>query len=112
MDKYTFTPATQDDAFGILDFYHSLIGTPGCTWNLDYPDEEIVNQDIFNKSLYLLKEDNEIVSASGQAFGEMAMNLAYPKGKEPVDFQSTNEYKELFKQRVQSQFDKLGYSIR
>jgi hypothetical protein len=38
--------------------------------------------------------------------------MVMPKGKEPVDFQTTEEYKELFKQRVQDQFDKLGYSIR
>jgi hypothetical protein len=36
----------------------------------------------------------------------------YPKGKEPADFQKTEEYKELFKQRVKSQFDMLGYSIK
>ena len=35
-----------------------------------------------------------------------------PKGKEPTGFQCTAEYKELFKQRVQEQFSKLGYSIR
>lgn len=37
---------------------------------------------------------------------------AYLAGKEPVDFQSTEEYKELFKKRVRNQFDKLGYSVR
>jgi ribosomal protein S18 acetylase RimI-like enzyme len=62
--KYVFTLATQDDAFSILNFYHSLIGTPGCTWSMEYPDQETVNDDIINKSLYVLKEDNEIIAVA------------------------------------------------
>jgi hypothetical protein len=62
-------------------------------------------------------EKETVLSAIQQAFqaktpGEILMNASYPAGKEPVDFQTTEEYKELFKQRIRSQFDALGYSIR
>lgn len=36
-------------------------------------------------------------------------SVGFPKGKEPIDFQSTPEYRELFKQRVKRQIDGLGY---
>jgi hypothetical protein len=56
--------------------------------------------------------DDEPVSMTGATLGETISSLVYPKGKEPINFQSTAEYKELFKKRVQEQFDELGYSIR
>ena len=64
MSNYIFTLATQEDADKVMDFYHSLIGTPFCTWALDYPDEKVINHDIHNKSLYLLMENDEIISAA------------------------------------------------
>jgi hypothetical protein len=56
--------------------------------------------------------DDIPVSVKADTIGETYTNFVMPKGKEPVDFQTTEEYKELFKQRVQAQFDKLGYSVR
>jgi ribosomal protein S18 acetylase RimI-like enzyme len=84
MDKYIFTLATQDDASRILNFYHNLVGTPGCTWNLNYPNEEIVNQDIMNKSLYLLKENNEIISVASAGFSDELQELKW-LSKNPCD---------------------------
>jgi ribosomal protein S18 acetylase RimI-like enzyme len=62
--KYIFTVANQENASKVLDFYRSLIGTLGCTWDLTYPNKEIVEQDINSKSLYLLKESDEIISVA------------------------------------------------
>jgi hypothetical protein len=56
--------------------------------------------------------DDEPVSITGATLGETLTNLVNPKGKEPIDFQTTEEYKELFKQRVKSQLDQLGYSTK
>ena len=56
--------------------------------------------------------DDEPVSITGATLGETLSNIHSPRGKEPVDFQTTEEYMELFKNRVQSQFDQLGYSVR
>jgi ribosomal protein S18 acetylase RimI-like enzyme len=41
-----------------------LIGAPGCTWTIDYPSEETAVFDIDNKWLYVLKEDEKIVSVA------------------------------------------------
>jgi ribosomal protein S18 acetylase RimI-like enzyme len=84
MDKYIFELATRDDALEILKLYRGLIGTAGCTWNLNYPDEEIVNDDIKNESLYLLKEDNQIISAAFAGHSDELQNLKWLSGN-PCD---------------------------
>ncbi len=57
----------------IINIYHSLIGTPGCTWSADYPCKDTAWSDIENKSLYILKENSKIIAAaSAGAFDELA----------------------------------------
>jgi len=73
--------------------------------------DEGTPQYVYDRDLDKPFED-EFVPLTGATPGEMILNAAYWRGKEPVDFQSTGEYKELFKKRVQEQFDKLGYSVR
>ena len=46
MSKYDFLLANMNDASEIMDIYHSLIGTQGCTWSLEYPDNATVQSDI------------------------------------------------------------------
>lgn len=72
MDTYKFSLANYDDLSEIMDLYHSIIGTPGCTWSLDYPNKENVESDINNKSLYILKYDEKIVAvAAAGSFNEL-----------------------------------------
>ena len=66
MDTYKFSLANYDDLSEIMDLYHSIIGTPGCTWSMDYPNKENVESDIINKSLYILKYDEKIVAVARQ----------------------------------------------
>lgn len=74
-------------------------------------EDEGIPQYVYDRGLDKPFNDDP-VSLTGATLGETLANLVNPKGKEPVDFQSTEEYKELYKRRVQAQFDKLGYSIR
>ncbi len=72
MGKYDFLLANIDDASEIMDIYHSLIGTQGCTWSIEYPDYETVESDICNKSLYILKDNNRIIAvAAAGSFNEL-----------------------------------------
>lgn len=65
MDKYSFSLANYNDINEIIKLYQSLIGTLGCTWNLEYPNEEIVKLDIENNQLYILKDkDYKIISVA------------------------------------------------
>ncbi|MDR0325136.1 MAG: GNAT family N-acetyltransferase [Oscillospiraceae bacterium] len=72
MDKYDFLLASENDIPEIIGIYHSLIGTPGCTWNEYYPTEEIARSDIESGSLYILKEGAAIVAvAAAGPFDEL-----------------------------------------
>jgi hypothetical protein len=77
-------------------------------------EDEGTPQYIYDRSLDKPFDEN-LASITGAKLGGTLMNLSYftnMKGKEPIDFQTTEEYKELFKQRVKSQFDQLGYSTK
>ncbi|MDR0909603.1 MAG: GNAT family N-acetyltransferase [Spirochaetaceae bacterium] len=72
MNGYTFLLGTHDDIPEIVSIYHSLIGTPGCTWDLDYPSKETAENDINNKWLYVLKKNGNIIGvASAGDFDEL-----------------------------------------
>jgi Homocysteine/selenocysteine methylase (S-methylmethionine-dependent) len=72
MNNYTFLLADYDDIPEIVRLYTSLVGTPGCTWDIDYPSKETAESDIKINSLYILKSDNKIIAvASIGAFDEL-----------------------------------------
>ena len=62
--KYTFSQAKSNDAPEVLDLYRSLIGSEGCAWSMYYPDIEVVDSDIKNNSLYILKDGEKIIAAA------------------------------------------------
>jgi hypothetical protein len=64
MDDYTFSLAKHDDFSEIMDLYHSLMGTPGCTWHSHYPNRDIVVSDIENDSLYVLRDNDRIIAVA------------------------------------------------
>ena len=64
MDEYTFQLANQDEIPDIVNIYHSLVGTPGCTWDLDYPSKETAKLDVSNDWLYTLKMNDRIIAVA------------------------------------------------
>lgn len=72
MNNYKFLLANNEDIPEILTIYKSLVGTAGCTWDDEYPNEESAKSDIKSKSLYLLKKADKIIAvASAGAFDEL-----------------------------------------
>ncbi len=63
IEKEKFMLATMEEAERILAFYHSFIGTCGCTWDEGYPAMEHVLMDIEKDNLFLLKDEKGIVAA-------------------------------------------------
>lgn len=59
--------ARPEEAEDILAFYQSLIDTPGCTWNMDYPYLEVVQEDIALFSLYCLTDEEGRLLAAATA---------------------------------------------
>lgn len=60
----TITYATEFDKKEILALYRSMIGTDGCTWSTDYPNEELLEMDLANNNLYCLKDDDQELIAT------------------------------------------------
>ncbi len=62
MKNKTFLPASLKDKQEILSLYHSMIGTEGCTWSADYPNEEILENDFKRQAIFVMKnEKDEII---------------------------------------------------
>lgn len=62
MKNKTFLLADFRDKQEILALYHSMIGTEGCTWSEDYPNEEILENDIRRQAIFIMKnEKDEII---------------------------------------------------
>jgi ribosomal protein S18 acetylase RimI-like enzyme len=84
MGRFNFLLANDSDLSEIMELYHSIIGTPGCTWSLDYPSKENVEADIKSKTLYILKKDDKIVAvAAAGSFGEL--DHLYWRPKKPCE---------------------------
>jgi ribosomal protein S18 acetylase RimI-like enzyme len=96
--NYDFLLAEYDDIPEIMNVYHSLIGTPGCTWSLDYPDKETVHADIESNALYVLKESNKIVAVAAAGVSDELAHLQWDL-KNPC---------ELARVGVLTQFQKRG----
>lgn len=62
IEKESFKLATMGDAEQIVAFYHSFIGTQGCTWDEGYPAMEHVCMDIEKDNLFLVKDEKGIVA--------------------------------------------------
>ena len=64
MNEYTFSPACYDDIPEIASIYQSLVGTPGCSWDEDYPSRETAEDDLKHNALYILKSGDGIIAAA------------------------------------------------
>lgn len=73
MSAYSFAAVAASEADEILAFYHSLTGTPGCTWDESYPDMEIVQFDLQQNAAYCLRDTAGKIAAAASvgAFGEL-----------------------------------------
>ena len=59
--------AKFEDKEEILSLYHSLIGTTGCTWSMEYPTISEIEDDIENGYLYCMCDENDIIIAVATA---------------------------------------------
>lgn len=62
--EYTIEIAKIIDKEEIQNLYKSLIGQKGCTWNEEYPSKKNIENDILNKELICLKNNNEIIAVA------------------------------------------------
>ena len=59
-----FKNAEKNDVKEIVKLYREVIGSPGCTWSMDYPDPTLARKDWERNALFCLKSDiGEIIGA-------------------------------------------------
>ncbi len=59
----TFRSAIPDDLPQITNLYRAAIGTPGCTWNENYPGAFELEHDFASGNLYVLSEGETVIGA-------------------------------------------------
>lgn len=97
--------ALPGDAEEIYAIYSSLKGSPGCTWDDEYPTLEFVRGDIKRDSLYKLTENGVIIAAAylGE-FEERERPECYDK--------SIKNLGEFSRVGVRSEYHRKGYAER
>ena len=58
-----FQPAKKEHLPEILKLYRSVIGNPGCTWSISYPNEATLHEDFRTGNLFVLCQRGQIVGA-------------------------------------------------
>lgn len=58
-----FRLAEKAEADKILALYHSVLDTPCCRWNLEYPVMENIDDDLSRDALFCLVDGGEIIGA-------------------------------------------------
>ena len=63
-NNYVLKNADFNDKSEIMKLYGDAIGTEGCTWSEEYPNEDTFNKDVGAKNLFcLMNEFHEILAA-------------------------------------------------
>lgn len=85
--NYKIEMASNNNIAEIIDIYHSLIGKDGCTWDLEYPCIDDVKNDIKKDSLYIVRNDSEIIAVAAAGEDDELESLScYSKDiKKPCD---------------------------
>lgn len=63
-NNYILKNANYDDKSDIMKLYGDAIGSPGCTWSEDYPNDDTFHGDVDTSNLFcLVNENGEIIAA-------------------------------------------------
>jgi len=63
-----FREANRQDIPAIMALYRRQIGSPGCTWDEEYPNIEILSEDIRLHAVFVLENEKAIVSVVSGGF--------------------------------------------
>jgi ribosomal protein S18 acetylase RimI-like enzyme len=58
-----FRKAKKEELPKVSSLYKSVIGSTGCAWNDNYPNEENIQNDFDSGCLYVLVEDTSVIGA-------------------------------------------------
>jgi ribosomal protein S18 acetylase RimI-like enzyme len=71
-----FRKAKQEDILEIQKLYRAAIGSPGCTWSEEYPNEDMTRGDLEREDLFCIEhETGEIIGAVSVDDDKIVENL-------------------------------------
>lgn len=105
-DDLVFLSAAEADSEEILSLYRSMIGKKGCTWSLEYPNEDILKDDMKRQGIFCMKNSmGEIVGVISIDADEAVGGLScWTKDLEPAA--------ELARLGVKEQYQNQGIAKR
>lgn len=53
--NYTIQLAVESDLNEIMELYRLAVGSEGCTWSEEYPNEEILRNDFFGMLFFAVR---------------------------------------------------------
>lgn len=66
------------DLDGVMRLYHMALGSPGCVWNENYPDRELISQDLQAGDLYGIRNaKGEVIAAVAKDRDEEVDSLPF-----------------------------------
>ena len=54
-ENETFGRVREDEKEAVLTIYRAMVGTPGCTWSMEYPDQKDIESDLAKGALYCMR---------------------------------------------------------
>lgn len=60
---YSITMASEQDRSGIQSLYKAQIGREFCSWDEDYPADDMIDWDLSRNALFVLKRNGRITAA-------------------------------------------------
>ncbi len=97
-----FASATEEDQEEILSLYRSAIGTEGCTWSMEYPNEDILKDDIEHQRIFCMKNQ------SGEIVGIISIDVDEEVGKLACWTEGLKPAAELARLGVKRQYQNMG----
>lgn len=101
-DDLVFASATEEDQEEILSLYRSAIGTEGCTWSMEYPNEDILKDDIEHQRIFCMKNQ------SGEIVGIISVDVDEEVGKLACWTEGLKPAAELARLGVKRQYQNMG----
>lgn len=83
-EEYKIRLANESDVPALIDIYKSALDSPFCTWNINYPGEIEIKEDLESKGLFVLEKESEVIGAFSIIENNELDGLTVWSVKEPI----------------------------
>lgn len=101
-----FERVRESEQEAVLAIYRSMIGTPGCTWTYEYPDNREIASDLARKSLYCMR------NLGGKILGLISVDEDEAVARLPFWSKEAKKPAELARLAVIQEYQNLGLARR